>query len=155
MAKIKHKKVCIIAILVLVCVSMFLNRNNSEWALRGLDTLSLTQSEVLKHEEKRSDSEQPEINGAFVTYFDVDFLNYSAQLSYVFNNAGNQVALLYVVRGAELKNILKDIEDKLGKAESVDDAAPNYIWHKDNYKYNLIFANGEASFVVSDVNFEE
>lgn len=151
----KYKRLCIIAILVLVCISIFLNRNTSEWALRGLDTLNLTQTEVIKHEEKMSDSEQPEVNGVFVTYYDVEFLNYSAKLSYVFNNAGNQAALLYVVRDVELKSILEDIEDKLGKAESVDDVAPNYIWYKDNYKFNLIFANGEATFVVSDVNSEK
>lgn len=110
----------------------------------------MTLAEVIDYEEDMSDSGQYREGVMSITYDGVEISNHSATLTYVSDNSGTQVAMMYTVKDVEEDEILKDIEDKLGEGEKKQDIALNYVWYDEGYKYNLIYVDGEAILTISD-----
>lgn len=150
----KHRKLSIAIIIVLVCFLGFnIFKSDSDWALRNMKSLDGNLSDVIKAENKLSDSGEPQnITDKSVMYYNVDFLNYTADLGYVVNNSGNRLAIVYTIKNISEEDIVKAISKKLGKPQTTADIVPNYIWNDDNYKYNLIYVKKEATFVISNKN---
>ncbi len=145
------KKYKIFIILIAIVLVIFkCCAGSSHWALRKLDTLEVSMSEVKEAEEKMSDSGEPYSKAAkSIIYDNVKILDYSAQLIYTFNNTDSQVAMMYVINSVDLEDVLRDIEKEIGEGKKKDDIVPNYIWYDDGYTYNLIYSNGNATLVIS------